>query len=140
MARHPAASGSDEQRSKHSLVAAVAVSRISVWRTFPGMMEEPGAIAGRLISLMPARGPDESNCNKAAAEAPFGQYFSGFHLMQSLLTRKSLHIFEILTAMRLPTDRSAQQAHNSFGSVRNVNSALITRTDTELTATRLKMP
>ena len=29
--------------------------------TFPGMIDEPGAMAGRLISDSPVRGPDDSN-------------------------------------------------------------------------------
>ena len=28
---------------------------------FPGMIDEPGAMAGRLISDSPVRGPDDSN-------------------------------------------------------------------------------
>ena len=35
--------------------------RGSLGLTFPGMIEEPGAMAGRLISLKPARGPEESS-------------------------------------------------------------------------------
>lgn len=29
--------------------------------TFPGIIDEPGAMAGRLISDSPVRGPDDSN-------------------------------------------------------------------------------
>jgi hypothetical protein len=43
-------------------------------RTLPGIMDEPGAIAGRLISLKPARGPEDSK-------------------------RRSLQILEIFTAI-----------------------------------------
>ncbi len=49
--------------------------------TLPGMMEEPGWRGGRLISLRPQRGPDESR-------------------------RRSLHILEILVAQRLSTPES----------------------------------
>ena len=44
--------------------------------TFAGMMDEPAAISGRLISFNPARGPEASK-------------------------RKSLQIFESFTAVRL---------------------------------------
>ena len=43
--------------------------------TLPGMIDEPGCIGGRLISLSPQRGPDESQ-------------------------RRSLQILEICTAAR----------------------------------------
>ena len=46
--------------------------------TLPGMIEEPGCNRGRLISLMPVRGPEDSR-------------------------RRSLQILDSLTAMRLST-------------------------------------
>ena len=49
--------------------------------TLPGMMEEPAWTAGSAISPMPARGPEESS-------------------------RKSLQVFESLTAMRFRTPES----------------------------------
>jgi hypothetical protein len=53
--------------------------------TLPGMMDEPGCMAGRLISLIPHRGPDDSR-------------------------RRSLHILESFTAMRLRTPEKATKA------------------------------
>ena len=47
--------------------------------TFPGMMEDPGCMAGRLISLIPVRGPEESS-------------------------RRSLQILESFTARRFSAD------------------------------------
>jgi hypothetical protein len=49
--------------------------------TLPGMMVDPGAMAGRWISLKPQRGPDESS-------------------------RRSLHTFDNLTATRFRTPDS----------------------------------
>ena len=49
--------------------------------TLPGMIDEPGCIAGRLISPNPARGPELSK-------------------------RKSSQIFESFTAQRLSTPES----------------------------------
>ena len=49
--------------------------------TLPGMIDEPGCIAGRLISPNPARGPE-------------------------LNSRRSLQIFDSLTAQRLSTPDS----------------------------------
>ena len=56
--------------------------------TFPGMMEEPACMAGRLISPSPARGPEDSR-------------------------RKSLQVFESLTATRLSTPESCTMAPQS---------------------------
>ena len=57
--------------------------------TLPGMIDEPACRAGRLISPKPARGPDESR-------------------------RRSLQIFESLTATRLSTPESCTNAPQSW--------------------------
>jgi len=51
----------------------------------PGMMEDPACIGGRLISPIPARGPEESR-------------------------RRSLHVLESLTPTRLSTPESCTKA------------------------------
>ena len=56
---------------------------------FPGMMLEPAWTAGSRISARPARGPDESS-------------------------RRSLQIFDSLTAMRLRTPESWTKAPTSW--------------------------
>ena len=53
--------------------------------TFPGMIDEPGCIGGRLISTRPQRGPEASR-------------------------RRSLHILESLTATRLSTPENITNA------------------------------
>ena len=53
--------------------------------TLPGMIEEPACTAGRLISPMPARGPEDSR-------------------------RRSLQILESFTATRLSTPESCTKA------------------------------
>jgi hypothetical protein len=58
--------------------------------TLPGMMLEPGAMGGRLISCSPARGPEDSR-------------------------RRSLQILESLTATRLSTPESWTYAPGVLG-------------------------
>ena len=53
--------------------------------TFPGMIDDPGWRGGRLISLSPQRGPDESR-------------------------RRSLQIFDSFTARRLRADEFMMKA------------------------------
>ena len=68
-------------------VRSLPITRKQTWLTtsgmtgltLPGMIDEPGCIAGRLISCSPARGPEESR-------------------------RRSLQIFESLIARLLSTD------------------------------------
>ena len=57
--------------------------------TLPGMMEEPACFAGRLISLKPARGPEESR-------------------------RRSLQVLDSLHATRLSTPDSCTKAPVSW--------------------------
>ena len=57
--------------------------------TLPGMIDEPGCIGGRLISLIPARGPDESR-------------------------RRSLEIFDSLIASRFTADEYITNAPVSW--------------------------
>ena len=58
--------------------------------TFPGMIDEPGCIGGRLISRSPARGPEDSS-------------------------RRSLQILESFTATRFSTPESCTKAPVSCG-------------------------
>ena len=57
--------------------------------TLPGMIELPGCVGGRLISLRPARGPDDNS-------------------------RRSLQIFEITTAARLSAPENSTNALESW--------------------------
>ena len=57
--------------------------------TLPGMMLDPACTAGRLISLNPARGPEDSR-------------------------RRSLQLFDSFTAMRLSTPESCTKAPTSW--------------------------
>ena len=70
-------------------VASLPITSKAIWfttsgitgLTLPGMIDEPGCNCGRLISLKPARGPEARR-------------------------RRSLQIFESLTAVRLMTPES----------------------------------
>src|SRR4051812_17811979 len=57
--------------------------------TLPGIIELPGCVGGRLISLRPARGPDDNS-------------------------RRSLQIFEITTAARLSAPENSTNAPESW--------------------------